>query len=344
VGRPRPGAPWGIPSRRVGLTRLTVLPVTDAEWAGDGYVPTPTGEALGLAVTARRLAVLGARAPWPPERTLELPRSAQLVALHPSLRSAAVLGPGRIEMVGPGEDSESPARAWTRPTQSLAFDVTGQGLWASEVVDGRAFVRAVDARTLSDVVGAEVALEAPPLTEDDLDGLHEWMPHPRSPVMGLAVSQGQDGTWLTFVERGEEGLVRGGSLASVDAPFYPVGFVPDGTGFIGVGGSWVRRWTYPDVTLAAEFVLPEAGTLATSYMGLVTEAAVLVAVEDLLEAGEWYLLQLDLETLKPVCAWVLPLSTEAVSSLHLLPGGFLLSPDDGQLWRLPAEVLGASSP
>jgi hypothetical protein len=35
------------------------------------------------------------------------------------------------------------------------------------------------------------------------------------------------------------------------------------------------------------------------------------------------------------------LSTEAVTSVHLLPGGFILSPEDGQLWRLPEEVLSA---
>lgn len=86
-------------------------------------------------------------------------------------------------------------------------------------------------------------------------------------------------------------------------------------------------------------MLPELGTLATGYTGLVMSHAVLVAVEDLLAVGEWYLLQLDPVTLRPVCAWELPLFTEVVTSLHLLPGGFILSPEDGQLWRLPAEVL-----
>ncbi len=351
VGRPRPGTPWGIPSRRAALTRVTTLPVTDAEWAGDGFVLPPMAEAVGFAVGARRLAVLGAREAWPPARVLELPRTTRLVALHPSLQCAAVLGPGRIEMVGRARDGspvETPARAWTRPTQAMGFDVTGDGLWTSGIEDGRAWVRVLDARTLSDVAGTEagLGLETPPLGEDDLDGLHEWISHPRLPVMGVAVSQGQEGTWLTFVERGAAGLVRGAAVASVDAPFYPAGFLPDGSGFIGVGGSWVRRWTYPEVTLAAEFALPEAGTLATGYMALVLEGAVLVAVEDLLEAGEWYLLQLDPGSLRPVCAWELPLSTEAVTSVHLLPGGFVLSPEDGQLWRLPAEVgmpLGESS-
>ncbi|NBD11184.1 hypothetical protein [Corallococcus silvisoli] len=346
VGRPRPGAPWGIPSRRVALTRLTALPVTDADWAGDGFILSPTGEALGLALGARRLAVLGAGDAWPPERSLELPRTAQLVALHPSLQGVAVLGPGWIEMMGLGPDADSvgtTARTWTRPTQALGFDVTGQGLWTSDVVEGRASVRVVDARTLSDVAGMETGLDAPPLGEDDLDGLHEWMPHPRLPVMGVSVSRGQDGTWLTLVERGPAGLIRGAVVASVDAPFYPAGFVPDGSGFIGVGGTWVRRWTYPEGTQAAEFLLPEQGTLATGYSGLVTAGAVLVAVEDLLAAGEWYLLQLDPVTLRPVCAWELPLSTETVTSVHLLPGGYILSPEDGQLWRLPDEVLSAVS-
>ncbi|RKH62611.1 hypothetical protein [Corallococcus aberystwythensis] len=346
VGRPRPGALWGIPSRRVALTRLTTLPLTDAEWAGDGFVLTPSAEAVGLAVGARRLAVLGATEAWPPARALELPRTAQLVALHPSLQGVAVLGPGRIEMVGRAPDGspvETPARAWTRNTQALGFDVTGQGLWASGALDGRASVHVLDSRTLSDVAGTEagLGLDAPPSGEDDLEGLHEWMPHPSLPVMGVAVSQGQEGTWLTFVERGAAGLERRAALASVDAPFYPAGFFPDGSGFIGVGGTWVRRWTYPEATQAAEFLLPEQGTLATGYTGLVTGQAVLVAVEDLLEAGEWYLLQLDPVSLRPVCAWELPLSTEAVTSVHLLPGGFVLSPEDGQLWRLPDEVLGA---
>ncbi|RKG95009.1 hypothetical protein [Corallococcus carmarthensis] len=344
VGRPRPGTLWGIPSRRVELTRLTALPLTDAEWAGDGFVLTPSAEAVGLAVGSRRLVVLGALEAWPPARALELPRTAQLVALHPSLRSVAVLGPGRIEMVGRAADGspvETTARAWTRHTQALGFDVTGEGLWTSGVQDGRAFVRVLDSQTLSDVAGTDagLALDTPPQGEDDLDGLHEWMPHPRLPVMGVAVSQGQEGTWLTFVEHGAAGLVRGATVASVDAPFYPAGFFPDGSGFIGVGGTWVRRWTYPEATMAAEFLLPEQGTLATGYTALVTERAVLVAVEDLLEAGEWYLLQLDPVSLRPVCAWELPLSTEAVTSVHLLPGGLLLSPEDGQLWRLPDEVL-----
>ncbi|WP_404373152.1 hypothetical protein ACIHQR_18720 [Corallococcus coralloides] len=348
IGRPRPGTPWGIPSRRVALTRVTTLPVTDAEWAGDGFVLPPTGSgssaAVGLALGTRRLAVLGARESWPPGRALELPRATGLVALHPSLRCAAVLGPGRIEVVGrapEGGPVETPTRAWTRHTQALGFDVTGEGLWASGLQDGRAAVRVLDARTLSDVAGTEAGLQldTPALGEDDLDGLHEWMPHPRLPVMGVSVSLGQEGTWLTFVERGDTGLVRGAAVASVEAPFYPAGFLPDGSGFIGVGGTWVRRWTYPEATLAAEFLLPEQGTLATGYTGLVMAHAVLVAVEDLLEAGEWYLLQLDPLTLRPVCAWELPLSTEAVTSVHLLPGGFLLSPEDGQLWRLPDEVL-----
>ena len=341
VGRPRPGTPWGIPSRRVELTRVTTLPVTDAEWAGDGFVTSPSGDALGLALSARRLAVYQAGEAWPPERSLELPKSAQLVALHPSLKSVAVLGPGRIEMVGLGADGGSAgmtARTWTRPTQALAFDSSGLGLWTSDVVDGRASVQLVDAETLSDVAGMDTSLDAP-LGEDDVDGLHEWMPHPSQPVMGVALSCGQDGTWLTFVERRASGLVRGAEVASVDAPFYPAGFFPDGTGFIGVGGTWVRRWTYPEGTLAAEFMLPELGTLATGYTGLVMSHAVLVAVEDLLAVGEWYLLQLDPVTLRPVCAWELPLFTEVVTSLHLLPGGFILSPEDGQLWRLPAEVL-----
>ncbi|WP_375745082.1 hypothetical protein NR800_09880 [Corallococcus interemptor] len=348
IGRPRPGTPWGIPSRRVALTRVTTLPVTDAEWAGDGFVLPPTGSgssaAVGLALGTRRLAVLEARESWPPGRALELPRATGLVALHPSLRCAAVLGPGRIEVVGrapEGGPVETPARAWTRHTQALGFDVTGEGLWASGLQDGRAAVRVLDARTLSDVAGTEAGLQldTPALGEDDLDGLHEWMPHPRLPVMGVSVSLGQEGTWLTFVERGDTGLVRGAAVASVEAPFYPAGFLPDGSGFIGVGGTWVRRWTYPEATLAAEFLLPEQGTLATGYTGLVMAHAVLVAVEDLLAAGEWYLLQLDPLTLRPVCAWELPLSTEAVTSVHLLPGGFLLSPEDGQLWRLPDEVL-----
>lgn len=346
VGRPRPGTPWGIPSRRVALTRITTLPVTDAEWAGDGFVLPPSGGSVGLALGVRRLAVLGAREEWPPGRVLELPRAAGLVALHPSLGCAAVLGPGRIEMVGRALDGgpvETPARAWTRHTQALGFDVTGESLWTSGVQDGRASVRVLDARTLSDVAGTEAGLElgTPVLGEDDLDGLHEWMPHPSLPVMGASVSLGQEGTWLTFVERGAAGLVRGAAVASVEAPFYPAGFLPDGSGFIGVGGTWVRRWTYPEATLAAEFLLPEQGTLATGYSGLVTERAVLVAVEDLLEVGEWYLLQLDPGSLRPVCAWELPLSTEAVTSVHLLPGGFILSPEDGQLWRLPDEVLAA---
>ncbi|RKI02014.1 hypothetical protein [Corallococcus sp. AB038B] len=350
MGRPRPGTPWGIPSRRVELTRITTLPVTDAEWAGDGFVLPPAASgsdaSVGLAVGMRRLAVLGARESWPPERALELPRTAGLVALHPSLGSAAVLGPGRIEMVGRAPDGspvETPARAWTRNTQALGFDITGEGLWTSGVQDGRASLRVLDARTLSDVAGTEAGLElgAPTLGEDDLDGLHEWMPHPSLPVMGVAVSLGQEGTWLTFVERGATGLVRGAAVASVEAPFYPAGFLPDGSGFVGVGGTWVRRWTYPEATLAAEFLLPEQGTLATGYSGLVTERAVLVAVEDLLEVGEWYLLQLDPASLRPVCAWELPLSTEVVTSVHLLPGGFILSPEDGQLWRLPDEVLSA---
>ncbi|RKH37157.1 hypothetical protein [Corallococcus sicarius] len=341
VGRPRPGTPWGIPSRRVELTRVTTLPVTDAEWAGDGFVMSPSGDALGLALSARRLAVYQAGEAWPPERSLELPKSAQLIALHPSLKSVAVLGPGRIEMVGLGADGGSAgmtARTWTRPTQALAFDSTGRGLWTSDVVDGRASVQLVDSETLSDVAGMDTSLDAP-LGEDDVDGLHEWMPHPSLPVMGVALSCGQDGTWLTFVERGAAGLVRGAEVASVDAPFYPAGFFPDGASFIGVGGTWVRRWTYPEGTQAAEFMLPELGTLATGYTGLVTAHAVLVAVEDLLAVGEWYLLQLDPATLRPVCAWELPLSTEVVTSLHLLPGGVILSPEDGQLWRLPAEVL-----
>ncbi|GMT99271.1 hypothetical protein KH5H1_33900 [Corallococcus caeni] len=346
VGRPRPGTLWGIPSRRVALTRLTALPLTDAEWAGDGFVLTPTAEAVGLAVGTRRLAVLGATEAWPPGHALELPRTAQLVALHPSLRGAAVLGPGRIEMVGQSPDGgpvETPARAWTRPTQALGFDVTGQGLWTSGARDGRASVHVLDAQTLSDVAGTEAGLELamPPVGEDDLDGLYEWMPHPSLPVMGVAVSQGQEGTWLTFVERGAAGLERGAAVASVDAPFYPAGFLPDGSGFIGVGGTWVRRWTYPEARMAAEFLLPEQGTLATGYTGLVTAGAVLVAVEDLLEAGEWYLLQLDPDSLRPVCAWELPLPTETVTSVHLLPGGFILSSEDGQLWRLPDEVLSA---
>ncbi|RKH46663.1 hypothetical protein D7X55_23810 [Corallococcus sp. AB049A] len=344
IGRPRPGTPWGIPSRRVALTRITTLPVMDAEWAGDGFVLPPSDDALGLAVGARRLAVLGARESWPPGHALELPRTARLVALHPSLRCAAVLGPGRIELVGQALDGSqvaTPARAWTRDTQTLGFDITGEGLWTSSVEDGRSCVRVLDTRTLSDVAEAGLELAAPVVGEDDLDGLHEWVPHPRLPVMGVAVSQGQEGTWLTFVERGAAGLVRGAAVASEEAPFYPAGFLPDGSGFIGVGGTWVRRWTYPEATLAAEFLLPEQGTLATGYSGLVTERAVLVAVEDLLEAGEWYLLQLDPDSLRPVCAWELPLSTEAVTSVHLLPGGFILSPEDGQLWRLPDEVLSA---
>ena len=341
VGRPRPGTPWGIPSRRVELTRVTTLPVTDAEWAGDGFVMSPSGDALGLALSARRLAVYQAGEAWPPERSLELPKTAQLIALHPSLQRVAVLGPGRIEMVGLGVDGDGAgmtARTWTRPTQALAFDSTGRGLWTSDVVDGRASVQLADADTLSHVAAMDPSLDAP-LGDDDVDGLHEWMPHPRLPVMGVALSCGQDGTWLTFVERGPSGLVRGAEVASVDAPFYPAGFFPDGTGFIGVGGTWVRRWTYPEGTQTAEFMLPELGTLATGYTGLVTAHAVLVAVEDLLAVGEWYLLQLDPATLRPVCAWELPLSTEVVTSLHLLPGGFILSPEDGQLWRLPAEVL-----
>lgn len=287
----------------------------------------------------RRLAVFRASEGWRPGPDLEIPRGTRRVALHPALDRAAVLRPGRIELLpwGAGTLPGPSTRAWMRPSRSLGFDSTGQGLWLSEEVGGVRSVNVIDTASLSDVASASGVVAAP--VNEEVDDLHEWLPHPSAPAMGLSVSCGQDGTWLTFFQREAEGLRRLGGLEAVDAPFFPAGFTPDGGSFLGIGGTWVRRWSFPACELLAEFSLPEFGDLATGYAGLVTERSVFVTVEDLRGEGEWQLHELETGSLRPVGTWSLPISNDAFPTLHLLPGGFLVA-EGGQLWRLPARVLG----
>lgn len=280
-------------------------------------------DAVGLPLGPGRLGLFLPSRGWRPEHVLEVPREARLVAPYPSLERAAVLLPGRLEVIAasPGVGLPGP-RTWMAPTQALDFDGAGQGLWASgESPEGHA-VHFLEAGSLEPVGSAPV--------DGDVEGAHELLPHPVEPVMGVSVSCGQDGTWLTLVRREGSRLVRVGGLAAVDDPFSAVGFLEGGGGFVGISNTWVRLWSYPDCKLVAEHVLPV--DRMTEFTGAVTGASVLVPVMDDTGDGKWELYQLEARTLRPECIWELPLPGEDVELLEVLPGDHLLGEE--RLWKL----------
>ncbi|HZI12385.1 MAG TPA: hypothetical protein VE153_18525 [Myxococcus sp.] len=276
-------------------------------------------DAVGIPLGPGRLGLFRPARGWWPEHVLEVPRDARLVAPYPSLDRAVVLRPGRLEGVGGGPGP----RPWTFPTQALDFDGAGQGLWASgeEGSEGHR-VHLLEADSLERVVSAPV--------DGDSDGAHELLPHPVEPVMGVSVSCGQDGTWMTFLRREGSRLVRVGGLAAVDDPFSAVGFLEGGDAFVGISNTWVRLWSFPDCRLLAEYVLPV--DRMTEFTGAVTGTSVLVPVMDDTGDGRWELYQLEARTLRPECIWELPLPGEDVALLEVLPGDYLLGEE--RLWKL----------
>ncbi|RJS17608.1 hypothetical protein DRW03_26790 [Corallococcus sp. H22C18031201] len=309
------------------------------EWARDGVIRGTSDRVLGLPSGPGRLTLLRASDDWHVGPGLEIPLHATRLALHPDLERLIVMGPGRLELRR-GTPRDVPtlgSRLWPHPSLALGFDASGQELWTSEEAGGQHVVRVLDGETLTDGASGPGAVTA--VLDPELEGLHELMPHPSAPVMGVSVSQGQDGTWLVFLRREGGRLVREGALDSPDAPFFPAGFDASGTSFIGIGGTWVRRWSFPGCALLAEYALPEdTGTQVTDYSGLVTADSVFVVMEglDAEGAGEsqrFSLLQLDAGTLRPTHRLELPLEHEAIGALQLLPGGFLMA-DGRRLWRL----------
>ncbi len=289
-------------------------------WERGGRILTGAHrDVVGIPLGPGRLGLFRPARGWHPEQVLEVPRDARGVAPYPSLDRAAVLRPGRLEQ-------GLTTREWTLPTQALDFDAAGQGLWASgeEGSEGHR-VHVLEAGSLERVASAPV--------DGDTDGAHELLPHPVEPVMGVSVSCGQDGTWLTFLRREGSRVVRLGGLAAVDDPFSAVGFVEGGDAFVGISNAWVRVWRFPDCRLLAEYVLPV--DRMTEFTGAVTGASVLVPVMDDTGEGRWELYQLEARTLRPECIWELPLPGEDVALLEVLPGDYVLGEE--RLWNLTRE-------
>jgi hypothetical protein len=289
-------------------------------WERGGRILTGARrDAVGIPLGPGRLGLFRPERGWRPEHVLEVPRDALCVAPYPSLDRAAVLTPGRLEVVGPGRLAP---REWALPTQALDFDATGQGLWASGEDSEGHRVHVLEVDSLERVASAPV--------DGDSDGAHELLPHPVEPVMGVSVSCGQDGTWLTFLRREGSRLVRLGGLAALDDPFSAVGFVEGGDAFVGISNTWVRLWSYPDCRLLAEHVLPV--DRMTEFTGAVLGASVLVPVMDDTGEGRWELYQLEARTLRPECIWELPLPGEDEAQIEVLPGDYVLGEE--RLWKL----------
>lgn len=314
--------------RSLHLTRLTPAPALVPErWSAAGFLIAPGQRGLGFSDGERHLVLVHPEQPGQPIARFDVPEDALAAALSADLQQLALLGADSLELHRP-DGTRAPHRSGrvdVPATPALAFDATGDTLWLSgESPSGHA-LQLYDARSLTLLATAPVAGEG--------DGEHELLAHPHAPALAVSVSCGQDGTWLTLLRRSSTGLEKVGELASRDEPFFAAGFLPDGGSLVGIGGTWVRRWSYPDCRLLAEYALPE-GQLPGS-VGAVVGDSVLLPVEPE-DGGRWTLHQLEAGSLRLQRRWQLPLRSPQVASLYALPGGCLLA--EGQLWQLPPPL------
>ena len=191
---------------------------------------------------------------------VQRPADEPALALHPRENLLAYVTDDEIRLITPGVAASGGRLVHTFPDAEAAavkaalFSCSGQVLWI-----GRAYPFSYGRQGLSDPWNellafstADYRLLGRVAVQGEQQGGHNLAAHPTLEVVGVEVSCGQDGSWITFASLAGEQVTRAPAQVNGDnEPFSFAGFAPDGESLVTVGEAAVEEFTWPACQPAA---------------------------------------------------------------------------------------------
>jgi len=209
---------------------------------------------------------------------VQRPADEPALALHPRENLLAYVTDDQIWLITPGVPASEARLVHTFPDAQAAsvkaalFSCSGRVLWVS-----RAYPFSYGRQGLSDPWNEVLAFSTTayqPLgrvaIEGEQQGGHTLAAHPTLDVVGVEVSCGQDGSWITFASLAGEQVTRAAEQVNGDnEPFSFAGFAPDGNSLVTVGEAAVEEFTWPACQPAArvEAALDGEGEDGEAFFG-----------------------------------------------------------------------------
>lgn len=185
---------------------------------------------------------------------LQRPADEAALAIHPRENLVAHVTDEQILLIGPGPAAEATRGVYVFPDAEAAqvkaalFSCSGQVLWIS-----REYPYSAARQSLPDPWQEVLAFSTSDFrllgraaVEGEQQSGHTLAAHPAQEVVGVEVSCGQDGSWITFasVENGQ--LARRAEQVEGDSdPFSFAGFAPDGGSLITISATTVEAFQWP---------------------------------------------------------------------------------------------------
>jgi hypothetical protein len=184
--------------------------------------------------------------------SLKRPAEAPQLALHPSGQLAAHVSHEKIQLIEPGPASARSVFAFSdaeaAEVKGAAFSASGEVLWVSREF-GDAAGRAGQPDPWHEVLAFatdDYRLLGRAAVQGEQQGGHTLTAHPAEEIVGVEVSCGQDGSWITFASVQDGRVTRLAQSVSGDSdPFSFAGFAPDGKTLATIGATVIEEFSWP---------------------------------------------------------------------------------------------------
>ncbi len=185
---------------------------------------------------------------------VERPADEAPLAIHSQANLVAHVTDEHVQLIWPEPAAQSARTVYTFPDAGSAqvkgalFSCSGQVLWVS-----REYPYSAARQSLPDpwhevlaFSTADYRLLGRAAVQGELEGGHNLAAHPPREVVGVEVSCGQDGSWITFASlEGGELSVSEARVNGNNEPFYFAGFAADGNSLITVGATVTEEFQWP---------------------------------------------------------------------------------------------------